>query len=99
MRLITLEEQIAVVEKVHKANVWLATAYPDTKRVVCVKTERAGMTVYVHGEDLRVVNHLSVDPYEFDYTVDDALAAVHVALDAIIKECDEVRIDRFEEVA
>lgn len=65
MRLITLEKQLAVVEKVHKANVWLATAYPDTKRVVCVKLERAGMIVYVHGEDLRVVNCLSVDPYEF----------------------------------
>lgn len=94
MRLITLEEQIAVVEKVHKANVWLATAYPDTKRVVCVKIERVGMTVYVHGDDLRVVNHLSVDPYEFDYTVDAALADIHAVLDIIIKECDEKRADR-----
>lgn len=95
MRLITIEEQIAVVEKVHKANVWLATAYPGTKRVVCLKTERVGMTVYVHGEDLKVINCLSVDPYEFDYTVDAALADVHAVLDVIIKECDERRADLF----
>lgn len=99
MRLITIEEQLAVVEKAHKTNVWLATAYPGTKRAVCVKIERVGMTVYVHEKDLRVVNCLSVDPYEFNSTVDAALADVHTALDAIIRECDEVRIDRFEEVA
>lgn len=95
MRLITIEEQLAVVEKAHKANVWTATAYPGTKRVVCVKIERVGMTVYVHGDDLRVVNCLSVDPYEFDSTVDAALADVHAVLDVIIKECDEKRVDRF----
>lgn len=99
MRLIKIEEQVAVVEKVHKANVWLATAYPDTKRVVCLKTDRAGMTVYIHDEDLKVTQWLNVIPYEFNSTVDEDLAAVHTALDAIIKECDEVRIDRFEEVA
>lgn len=95
MRLITIEERLAVVEKVHKANVWLATAYTDTKRVVCVKMERVGMTVYVHGEDLKVINYLSVDPYEFDSTVDAALADIHAVLDVIIKECDEKRADRF----
>lgn len=95
MRLITIEEQISVVEKAHKANVWLATAYPGTNRIVCLKTDRAGMAVYVHGEDLKVEQYLSVEPLEFYSTVDAELAAIHTALDAIINECNEKRVDRF----
>ena len=99
MRLITIEEQLAVVEKAHKANVWLQTAYPDTMRQVTVKISRFEIAVYIHDKSLEVRQYFTVEALEFNSTVDDELAAVHAALDAIIKECDEVRIDRFEEVA
>lgn len=95
MRLITIEEQIAVVEKVHKANVWLATAYPDTMRQVTIKISRWEIAVYIHDKDLKVAQYLTVEALEFNSTVEDGLTAIHAALDAIIKECDEKRADEF----
>lgn len=94
MRLITIEEKIAVVEKAHKANVWLATSYPGTKREVCCKLDRYGVTVFIHADDLSVQQHLPVEPWGFTSTADEQLAAVHSALDAIIEECNE-KSDRF----
>ena len=95
MRLITIEEQIAVVENVHKANIWLATAYPDTMRQVTVKISRWEVAVYIHDKDLKVAQYLIVEALEFNSTVEHDLRQVHAALDAIIQECDEMRIDRF----
>lgn len=95
MRLITIEEQIAVVEKAHKANVWLQTAYPDTMRQVTVKISRFEIAVYIHDKSLEVRQYFTVEALEFNSTVDEDLAAVHAALDTIINECDEKRADRF----
>lgn len=95
MRHITLDEQLSVVTKVHHANEAIAAAYPGSRRIVCLKTDRAGMAVYIHGEDLKLEGYLSVDPVEWQTTVDGDLAAVHSELDRIIRECNERRADLF----
>lgn len=94
MREVTLSEQSAVLTKMHRVNDLLRASYPGTKRIVCLKIDRAGISVYVHGEDLSVQRYLPVDPVEFSSTVADDLRALHDELDRIIDECNETREKR-----
>lgn len=95
MKPITLEQQIAVVTKIHNVNELLTAGYPATKRIVSYKLDRAGISVYVMDEDQKVDKYLSVDPVEWGSTVEDDLAAIHAEMDRIINECNEKRMDRF----
>lgn len=91
MKPITLEQQIAVVTKIHEVNELLA----GSKAIVSYRMDRSGISVYVMDENHKVDKYMSVDVVEWDSTVEGDLAAIHAEMDRIIAECNEKRMDRF----
>lgn len=90
MRLITLEEQIALVTKIDQANALMM----DPLNIISYKLDRCGISVYVM-KDCKVERYMSVDVVEWLSTVEDDLRQIHAELDRIINECNEKRMDRF----
>lgn len=99
MNHITIQQQIELLCKVDAANELLLNTYPKSKRIVCLKLDRAGISVYVHGESGSVDQYIGVDSTGLFGSVDEQLSEVHRMLDSIIEECGSIRISRFVEVA
>lgn len=99
MNHITIQQQIELLCKIDAANEQLLNAYPMSKRIVCMKLDRAGISVYVHGDSGAVDHYMSVDSTGLFGPAEEQLSEVHRLLDGIIEECGSVRISRFVEVA